>query len=185
VRPLADSTPRNNVQLRICCPELFRTRRTTPGSSSHVGYSEGNGLPQSRKRCLKACSSERKDGDTITEMRGERPEAEVLHRKKREKNAKMIEKRRRRRRRRRTEPWGRANKLLEEKKAPSTFFDSMALDRNTPTEWSMVYHDMTVTMVASWWWCCCSRPSTIWLGTNYILLLCRSALATQARIEVL
>jgi len=82
LRPLADPTPWDSVQSRICCPELFRMRRATPGSSGHVGYSEGNGPPQARQRYLKASSSEKKDGDTIVEMRMERPEAEVLHRKK-------------------------------------------------------------------------------------------------------
>ena len=85
LRPLADPTPRDSVQSRICCPELFRTRRATPGSSGHVGYSEGNSPPQARQRYLKASSSERKDGDTIAEMRMERPEAEILHRKKEKK----------------------------------------------------------------------------------------------------
>ena len=65
LRPLADPTPRDSVQSRICCPELFRTRRATPGYSGHVGYSESNGPPQARQRYLKASSSERKDGDTI------------------------------------------------------------------------------------------------------------------------
>ena len=49
----------------------------------------------------------------------------------------MIEKRQKQR----MESWGRVNKLLEAKKAPPTFFDSMALDRNTPTKWLMVHHD--------------------------------------------
>ena len=99
LRPLADPTPRDSVQSRICCPELFRTRQATPGSSGHVGYSEGNGPPQARQRYLKASSSERKNGDTIAEMRMERPEAEILHRKKERKKAKMIEKRQRQRQR--------------------------------------------------------------------------------------
>jgi len=89
LRLLADPTPRDSVQSRICCPELFWTRRAIPGSSGHVGYSEGNGPPQARQRYLKASSSERKDGDTITEMRVERPEAELLHRIRREKNTMM------------------------------------------------------------------------------------------------
>jgi len=46
----------------------------------------------------------------------------------------MIEKRQKQR----MESWGRVNKLLEAKKAPPTFFDSMALARNTPTKWLMV-----------------------------------------------
>ena len=60
LRPLADPTPRDSVQSHICCPELFQMRRATPGSSGHVGYSEGNGPPQARQRYLKASSSERK-----------------------------------------------------------------------------------------------------------------------------
>jgi len=86
LRPLADPTPRDSVQSCICCPELFWTCRTTPGSSGHIGYSEGNGPPQARQRYLKASSSERKDGDTIAEMRMERPKAEILHRKKEKKS---------------------------------------------------------------------------------------------------
>jgi len=66
-------------------------------------------------------------------MKGERPEVEILHRKKKKKS-KMIEKRQKQR----MESWGRVNKLLEAKKAPPTFFDSMALARNTPTKWLMV-----------------------------------------------
>jgi len=60
-------------------------RWATPGSSGHVGYSEGNGPPQARQRYLKTSSSERIDGNTIAEMKMERPEAEILHRKKRRK----------------------------------------------------------------------------------------------------
>jgi len=85
LRPLADPTPRDSVQSHICCPELFRTRWATPGSSGHVGYSEDNGPLQARQRYLKTSSSERIDGNTIVEMRMEHPEAEILHRKKRRK----------------------------------------------------------------------------------------------------
>ena len=46
---------------------------------------------------------------------------------KKEKKSKMIEKRQKQR----MEPWGRVNRSLEAKKAPPTFFDSMALGRNT------------------------------------------------------
>ena len=86
LRPLADPIPRDSVQSRICCPKLFRTYRATLGSSSHVGYSEGNSPLQARQRYLKASSSERKDRDTIAEMRIEHPEAEILHRKKEKKS---------------------------------------------------------------------------------------------------
>jgi len=86
LRLLADPTPWDSVQSRICCPELFRTHRATPGSSGHVGYSEGNGPLQARQRYLKASSSERKDGNTIAEIRMECPEAEILHRKKERKS---------------------------------------------------------------------------------------------------
>jgi len=65
LRLLADPIPQNSVQSRICCPKLFQMCQATPGSSGHVGYSEGNGLPQTRQRYLKTSSLERKDGDTI------------------------------------------------------------------------------------------------------------------------
>ena len=95
LRPLADPTPWDSVQSRICCPELFRTRRATPGSSSHVGYSEGNGPPQARQRYLKASSSERKDGDTIQKREWNARKQKFYIEKKREKErkkAKIIEK---------------------------------------------------------------------------------------------
>ena len=88
------------------------------------------------------------------EMRMERPEAEILHRKrgkKREKKAKMIKKRQsqsQRQRQRQRQRQGterernpdreRVNRLLKEKGTTHLCIDLMPLDRNTPTESSMI-----------------------------------------------
>ena len=135
LRPLADPTPRDSVQSRICCPELFRTRRATPGSSGHVGYSEGNGPPQARQRYLKASSSERKDGDTILKWEWNALKQKFYIEKKREKErkkAKIIEKPEPENGER-TEPWPTVNRLLKEKGTTHLCIHLMPLDRSTPT----------------------------------------------------
>lgn len=46
-KPFTDATPQDSVQSRSCCPRPksnFRTRRTSPGSSGHLGYRQGTAL---------------------------------------------------------------------------------------------------------------------------------------------
>jgi len=63
--------------------------------------------------------------------------------------------------RERTEPWPRVNKLLKEKGTTHLCIDLIALDRNAPTEWSMIHgcDDGGVMTVAQRRWHYCLRPS--------------------------
>ena len=121
-------------------------------------------------------------------MRMERPEAEILHRKrgkKREKKAKMIKKRQsqsqRQRQRQRTErernpDRERVNRLLKEKGTTHLWIHLMPLDRNTPTESSMIRGcDDGGVMMAQWWWRYCSRPSGYMAREQIISYYCVTA----------
>jgi len=76
--------------------------------------------------------------------------------------------------RERTEPWPRVNKLLKEKGTTHLCIDLMALDRNAPTEWSMMHgcDDGGVMTVAQRRWHYCLRPSGYMARVKIISYYC-------------